>query len=584
MTKPLTGSEILLESLHHEKVEVVFGLPGGAVLPLYDALYSAGIRHLLVRHEQAAAFAADGYARATGKPGVCLVTSGPGATNVITGLTSALMDSIPVVALTGQVPASLIGKDAFQEADTVGISLPCTKRCYLVKSAAEIPVVIDKAFKTAVSGRPGPVLVDLPKSVLMERAEACFPPANAGRRAERIREWRQEDLGRAAEMILESRCAVLYSGGGTIHSEAWSELTELSELTHIPVTTTLMGLGAFPSRHPLSLGMLGMHGSYATNTAICECDLLIAVGARFDDRVTGRLNGFATKSKKIQIEVDPSEINKNVRVDAALVGDARETLRALIDELRRKIRQGRQAANEHRQEWLRQIEAWREEHPLAYDKHARTVKPQYVIETLSRHADEDAIVSVDVGQHQMWAAQFFDFYTPRTWLSSSGLGAMGYGFPAAMGAQLAFPDRQVIAIVGDGGFQMTLNDLATVAQYHIPVKIAIINNHALGMVRQWQEIFFEKRYCDIDLNFAPDFAKLAESYGIRASRVEHRADVADAVRDFLSDREPRLMDFHVDPAENVYPIVPPGASLAEMVVEPPPVLIEEESLDDLWAV
>ena len=309
MTKPLTGSEILLESLHHEKVEVVFGLPGGAVLPLYDALYSAGIRHLLVRHEQAAAFAADGYARATGKPGVCLVTSGPGATNVITGLTSALMDSIPVVALTGQVPASLIGKDAFQEADTVGISLSCTKRCFLVKSAAEIPVVIDKAFKTAVSGRPGPVLVDLPKSVLMERAEARFPPANAGKRAERIREWRQEDLGRAAEMILESRRAVLYSGGGTIHSEAWSELTELSELTHIPVTTTLMGLGAFPSRHPLSLGMLGMHGSYATNTAICECDLLIAVGARFDDRVTGRLNGFATKSKKIQIEVDPSGIN-----------------------------------------------------------------------------------------------------------------------------------------------------------------------------------------------------------------------------------------------------------------------------------
>jgi acetolactate synthase I/II/III large subunit len=584
MEKPLTGSEILLESLHREKVEVVFGLPGGAVLPLYDALYSAGIRHLLVRHEQAAAFAADGYARATGKPGVCLVTSGPGATNVITGLTSALMDSIPVVALTGQVPASLIGKDAFQEADTVGISMPCTKRSYLVKSAAEIPGVIDEAFKTAVSGRPGPVLVDLPKSVLMERSEPSFPVPNKGKRAEHVREWRQEDVERAAEMILESRRAVLYSGGGTIHSEAWNELTELAELTHIPVTTTLMGLGAFPSRHPLSLGMLGMHGSYATNTAICECDLLIAVGARFDDRVTGRLNDFATKSKKIQIDVDPSEVNKNVRVDAALVGDGRETLRALIEALKRKIRQGSQTGGEHRQAWLRQIKNWREEYPLGYDKHARTVKPQYVIETLSRYADEDAIVSVDVGQHQMWAAQFFDFYTPRTWLSSSGLGAMGYGFPAAMGAQLAFPDRQVIAIVGDGGFQMTLNDLATVAQYQVPVKIAIINNHALGMVRQWQEIFFEKRYCDIDLNFAPDFTKLAESYGIRASRVEHRADVAEAVRDFLGDREPRLIDFHVDPTENVYPIVPPGASLSEMVVEPPAVLIEEESFDDLWAV
>jgi acetolactate synthase I/II/III large subunit len=584
MGKQLTGSEILLESLHRQKVEVLFGLPGGAVLPLYDALYSAGIRHLLVRHEQAAAFAADGYARATGKPGVCLVTSGPGATNVMTGLTSALMDSIPVVALTGQVPASLIGKDAFQEADTVGISLPCTKRCYLVRSAAEIPLVVDRAFKAAVSGRPGPVLVDLPKSVLMEMAEACYPPSTGAGRPERVREWRQEDIERAAKMIQESSRAVVYSGGGAIHAAAWDELAELAELTHIPVTTTLMGLGALPSRHPLSLGMLGMHGSYATNMAICECDLLIAVGARFDDRVTGRLNGFSTKSRKIQIDVDPSEVNKNVRVDAALVGDAREALRALIDELKRQAVQGKQPAHEGRQQWLRQIEAWRAEHPLTYDKYAHTVKPQYVIETLSRYAEEDAIVSVDVGQHQMWAAQFFDFYTPRTWLSSSGLGAMGYGFPAAMGAQLAFPGRQVIAVVGDGGFQMTLNDLATVAQYHVPVKIAIINNHALGMVRQWQEIFFEKRYCDIDLNFAPDFAKLAESYGIRGSRVEHRTDVADAVRDFLSDREPRLIDFWVDPAENVYPIVPPGASLAEMVVEPPPVLVEEESLDDLWAV
>jgi acetolactate synthase-1/2/3 large subunit len=290
------------------------------------------------------------------------------------------------------------------------------------------------------------------------------------------------------------------------------------------------------------------------------------------------------KSKKIQIDVDPSEVNKNVKVNAALVGDARESLRALIDALKRKMRHGKYGAKEHRDEWLRQIETWRKQYPLAYDKYSPAMKPQYVIQMLSRYADEDAIVSVDVGQHQMWAAQFFDFYTPRTWLSSSGLGAMGYGFPAAMGAQLAFPDRQVIAIVGDGGFQMTLNDLATVAQYQVPVKIAIINNHALGMVRQWQEIFFEKRYCDIDLNFAPDFTKLAESYGIRASRVEHRADVPDAVRDFLSDREPRLIDFHVDPAENVYPIVPPGASLAEMVVEPPPVLIEEESFDDLWAV
>jgi acetolactate synthase-1/2/3 large subunit len=575
-----SGSEILLESLKRQKVDVFFGLPGGAVLPLYDALYSAGIRHLLVRHEQAAAFAADGYARVTGKPGVCLGTSGPGATNLITGLTSAMMDSIPVVALTGQVPAPLIGKDGFQEADTIGISLPSTKQSFLVRSAADIPAVIERAFRAAVSGRPGPVLVDLPKSVLMEKAEPYYPPSSGAERPERLREWVDAEIERAADMILESRRAVLYVGGGVIAADASPELREMAELTHIPVTTTLMGLGAFPSRHPLSLGMLGMHGSYATNLAICNCDLLVAIGARFDDRVTGRLNGFAPGAKKIHLDVDPSEVNKNVPVDLALVGDAREALRALIEVLKR-----RQAAPApDRQQWLQRIESWRTEHPLTYDKYANTVKPQYVIEAITQHAHENAIVAVDVGQHQMWAAQFYNFSRPRTWLSSSGLGSMGYGFPAAMGAQMAFPDRQVIAIVGDGGFQMTLNDLATVVQYRVPVKIAIINNRALGMVRQWQEIFFEKRYCDTDLDFAPDFVKLAEAYGIRGTRVEHRTDVLDAVEDFLSDREPRLLDVWVDPAENVYPIVPPGASLAEMVVEPPRVLVEEEALDDLWAV
>ena len=580
MPKLFSGSELLLESLRRQQVEVFFGLPGGAVLPLYDALYSANIRHLLVRHEQAAAFAADGYARVTGKPGVCLGTSGPGATNLITGLTSAMMDSIPVVALTGQVPLALIGKDAFQEADTIGISLPSTKQSFLVRSASEVPGVIQAAFKSAVSGRPGPVLVDLPKSVLMETAEANFPPAAGQVPAESPHEWTDDDLERAADMILESKRAVLYAGGGVITANASEELRELADLTHIPLTTTLMGLGCFPSRHPLSLGMLGMHGSYATNSAICQCDLLIAVGARFDDRVTGRLNGFAPNAKKIHLDVDPSEVNKNVRVDVGLVGDAKESLRAILAVLRRRNIPPRV----ERQQWLQRIESWRSEHPLTYDKYANNVKPQFVIETLSQYASEDAIVAVDVGQHQMWGAQFWNFTRPRAWLSSSGLGSMGYGFPAAMGAQMAFPDRQVIAIVGDGGFQMTLNDLSTVVQYRVPVKIAIINNRALGMVRQWQEIFFEKRYCDIDLDFAPDFVKLADAYGIRGARVEHRTDVADAVQDFLSDREPRLIDFWVDPAENVYPIVPPGASLAEMVVEPPHVLVEEEALDDLWAV
>jgi acetolactate synthase I/II/III large subunit len=581
MGKSFTGSEILLESLRRQSVKVIFGLPGGAVLPLYDALYSAGIRHLLVRHEQAAAFAADGYARVTGKPGVCLVTSGPGATNLMTGLTSALMDSIPVVALTGQVPASLIGKDAFQEADTVGMALPSTKRAFLVRKAADIPSVIQQAFEIAVSGRPGPVLVDLPKSVLMETTEPSYPVGAGADRPRRLREWNEGEVRRAVDMILESNQPLLYVGGGVISAGASGELRELAELAHIPVTTTLMGLGSFPSAHPLSLGMLGMHGAYATNTAVCHCDLMIAVGARFDDRVTGRIDGFATHAKKIQLDVDPSEVNKNVPVDLALVGDAHETLQALVAEFKRR---GKLSVPPERHQWLQRIESWRDEHPLAYDEYSSIVKPQYVIEKVSQIASEDAIIAVDVGQHQMWAAQFYNFRHPRTWLSSSGLGTMGYGFPAAVGAQMAFPDRQVIAFVGDGGFQMTLNDLATVVQYRVPVKIAIVNNRSLGMVRQWQEIFFEKRYCDIDLNFSPDFVKLAESYGIRATRVEHRADVEGAVHDFLSDREPRLIDFWVDPAENCYPIIPPGASLAEMVVGPPRFLVEEEVLDDLWAV
>ncbi len=580
MARVVSGSEILLESLKRQKVDVFFGLPGGAVLPLYDALYSAGIRHLLVRHEQAAAFAADGYARVTGKPGVCLGTSGPGATNLITGLTSAMMDSIPVVALTGQVPAALIGKDGFQEADTIGISLPSTKQSFAVRKAADIPRIIDRAFHSAGSGRPGPVLIDLPKSVLMEMAEPVYPSTLGANEPERKREFADAEIERAADMILESRRAVFYVGGGAISADAARELRELAELTHIPVTTTLMGLGAFPSRHELSLGMLGMHGSYATNMAICHCDLLVAIGARFDDRVTGHLNGFATGAKKIQFDVDPSEVNKNVHVNLSLVGDARQALEALVEELKsRKV-----VPSPARQHWLDRIESWRGEHPLTYDHDASTIKPQSVIESVAGRAATDAIISVDVGQHQMWTAQFYNFKQPRTWLSSSGLGSMGYGFPAAMGAQMAFPDRQVIAFVGDGGFQMTLNDLATVVQYRVPVKIVILNNRALGMVRQWQEIFFEKRYCDIDLEYAPDFVKLADAYGIRGARVEHRADLSAAIDDFLSDREPRLLDVWVDPAENVFPIVPPGASLAEMIVEPPRAQEEEEALDDLRAV
>ncbi len=380
-------------------------------------------------------------------------------------------------------------------------------------------------------------------------------------------------------MILASKRAIFYVGGGVISSDSAKELRELADLTQIPVTTTLMGLGAFPSRHPLSLGMLGMHGSYSTNTAVCNCDLLIAIGARFDDRVTGRLNGFATGAKKIQFDVDPSEVNKNMRVDLSLVGDAREALTALVDKL--KARKAEPSFD--RKEWLNQIESWRAEHPLTFDRDSSAIKPQAVIETVSRLAADDAIISVDVGQHQMWTAQFYEFKQPRTWLSSSGLGAMGYGFPAAMGAQMAFPDRQVVAFVGDGGFQMTLNDLATIVKYRVPVKIVILNNRSLGMVRQWQEIFYEKRYCDIALDYSPDFVKLADAYGMRGTRVDRPSEVREASEDMLSDREPRLLDVWVDPAENVYPIVPPGASLAEMIVEPPRKQVEEEVLENVRA-
>jgi acetolactate synthase-1/2/3 large subunit len=405
--------------------------------------------------------------------------------------------------------------------------------------------------------------------VLIERALVDYDAEPAGSQPERRPEWRESDVERAAEMILESRRAVFYVGGGVIAAGAAEELRKLAELTGIPVTTTLMGLGAFPSRHPLSLGMLGMHGSYATNQSICHADLLVAIGARFDDRVTGRVKDFASGAKKIQIDVDPSEVNKNVRVDFPLVGDARETLRALIEAVEDRLGRGKGVLPGERREWLDQIDAWRAEHPLAYDREAACVKPQYLIEAISEQAEEDAIISVDVGQHQMWAAQFYRFSQPRTWLSSSGLGSMGYGFPAAMGAQVAFPDRQVIAIVGDGGFQMTLPDLATVSENGIPVKIVVVNNGSLGMVRQWQHMFFEDHYCDVHLGRVPDFMKLAEAYGIRGAKVERREDLKDSLADFLGSREPRLLDVSVDPNENVFPIVPPGGSLAEMLVGPP---------------
>lgn len=528
-----TGSQILVDALIREGVEYVFGIPGGVVLPLFDVLFDSPIKFVLTRHEQGAGHAADGYARATGKVGVCLATSGPGATNLVTAIATAHMDSVPMVAITGQVKTFLIGNDAFQEADTIGITRPITKHSYLVKDVKDLARIVKEAFYIANTGRRGPVLIDLPVDITLEKCEEAIPaevdlPGYKPRYEGNIRQ-----IKLAAGEIDNAKRPVIYTGGGIISSNGAKELLELAEKGNLPVTTTLMGLGGFPEDHNLSLGMLGMHGTVYANFAVTECDLLIAIGSRFDDRVTGKIDEFAPHAKIIHIDIDPASISKTIQVDIPIVGDAKNILHEL---------------NKHihfveRKEWFDTIKSWKGKNPLSYNRNENVIKPQYVIEQLCDAGKGNVIITTEVGQHQMWTAQFFTFTKPRTFLSSGGLGTMGYGFPAALGAQLGCPDKIVVDIAGDGSIQMNIQELSTVVRLNIPVKIAILNNGYLGMVRQWQELFYNKRYSSVNLNGNPDFVKLAEAYGATGFLVEKKEDVRPTIEKAFSIQGPVIMDF-----------------------------------------
>ncbi|GFO55478.1 acetolactate synthase [Geomonas sp. Red276] len=562
----MSGARIVLECLKREGVDTIFGYPGGTVINLYDELFSfKEIRHILPRHEQAGVHAADGYARATGKVGVALATSGPGATNTITGIATAYMDSIPMVILTGQVPTALIGNDAFQEADIIGITRPCTKHNFLVKDVKDLALIMKKAFYIARTGRPGPVVVDLPKDIQIAQAEFEYPETVDIRGYKPTVEGHPRQIEKAVAMIAQAKKPVIYVGGGVILGNASEELTTLAKELDIPVTTTLMGLGSFPEDHPLSLGLLGMHGTYYANMAVSHCDLLIAVAARFDDRVTGKIASFAPHAKIIHLDVDPTSIKKNVRVDLPIVGDVREVLTQMLKVTHAKAKD-LAAAKEGFASWKAEIDDWKAKHPITYRQTGSTIKPQYVIQRLRALSDPDAIVATDVGQHQMWTAQFFGFTTPRTLLSSGGLGTMGFGLPAAMGAQAGFPGRQVIAICGDGGFQMNMQELATMVQNRLDVKIVILNNNFLGMVRQWQELFFDKRYSSTCMELPIDFIKLAEAFGATGLRATKVDEVDEVIKKGFATKGPVLMEFKVAREEKVLPMVPAGASLTEMVL------------------
>jgi len=556
----IKGAQIFLECLKNEKIKVIFGYPGGSVLDIYDCLYDSKINHLMARHEQGAVHAADGYARATGDVGVCLVTSGPGATNTVTGLATAYMDSIPIVVFTGQVPTKLIGNDAFQEADIVGISRPCTKHNYLVEKTEDLPRIIKEAFHIARSGRPGPVLVDLPKDILGREVE--FKPAEKVE----IRGYKPTYKGnvrqieRVLDEVSKAKKPVIYAGGGVILSDASKELRAFAKKTNIPVTMTLMGLGCFPGTDPMSLGMIGMHGTFRANMAVTNCDLLIAIGARFDDRITGDINAFASYAKIVHIDIDPTSISKNIPVDIPVVGDVKEILKSALEVLKEK-----NVKKPARKNWFDDIQVWRDKHSLDY-KMKEIIKPQYVVEKIYEVTKGDCIITTEVGQNQMWAAQYFNYDKPRTLLTSGGLGTMGYGFPAAIGAQVAFPNKTVIDIAGDGSIQMNIQELATAVEYNLPVKIAILNNHSLGMVRQWQQLFYDKRYSHSTFTQHPDFVKLAEAYGAVGLRTDKPGEVEQVIKKALSINKPVIMDFIVENEECVYPMVPAGAPISNMIL------------------
>jgi len=558
-----SGANILVESLAKQGVEFVFGYPGGAVLPIYDALFGEErIRHILVRHEAGAAHAAEGYARSTGKPGVVLVTSGPGATNAMTGIADAFLDSIPLVVITGQVPTALIGSDAFQEADTVGISRHCTKHNYLVKDPADLAAVVDEAFQIATTGRPGPVLIDIPKDVQIAMAAwSDAPPQRRQRYAPRT-QGASEEIEQAVEMIAGARAPILYTGGGVINSgpRATALLRELQKKTGAPVTSTLMGLGAFPADNPDWLGMLGMHGTYEANMAMNQSDLIVCVGARFDDRVTGRLDAFAPNSKKIHIDIDRSSINKTVPVDLPIIGDCAQVLEQILDVWGDRKAQDLTG-------WKGRIDTWRERKSLSFPANADAIMPQLAIERLFELTkDKDPIISTEVGQHQMWAAQHFHFFSPNKWLTSGGLGTMGYGLPAAIGAQLGNPDSLVIDVAGDASIQMNIQELGTATQYRLPVKIFILNNEWMGMVRQWQELTYESRYSNSYSDSLPDFVKLAEAYGWKGIRIAKESELDAGIQAMIDYPGPVIVDCCVHNEANCFPMIPSGAAHTEMIL------------------
>lgn len=560
----LTGAQILLESLKKEGVDVLFGYPGGAVIDIYDELpRHPELKHVLVRHEQGAVHAADGYARASGKVGCCLVTSGPGATNTVTGIATAYCDSIPLVVFTGQVPTQLIGNDAFQEVDIVGITRPCTKHNFLVKDVRNLAKTIRQAFYLARSGRPGPVLVDLPKDIMQARTEFVWPEDIFMRSYNPTYKPNLNQLRRTAEELAKARKPIILAGGGVIMANASEVLCELAHELNIPVATTLMGLGAFPANGDLWLGMVGMHGTYAANMSINHADLLVCVGARFDDRVTGRLQDFASHARIVHIDIDPTSIRKNVEADVPVVGDCRQALEGILEICRAKMADTDWSGMHA--DWLQTVHEWKANHPLAYNKNGH-IKPQQVIETMYSITKGDAIIATEVGQNQMWAAQFYTFTKPRTLLTSGGLGTMGYGFPAAIGAQFAFPDKLVINVAGDGSIQMNIQELATVVQNKIPVKVVILNNGHLGMVRQWQELFYNRNYSHTNMEAQPDFVKLAEAYGAEGYRISKPEELEDVLRKALTSPNPAFIDVMVEREENVYPMVPAGAALDEMLL------------------